>query len=444
MWAVCLVDHSFNRIATPLLYRSIVLSVIPTRLLLRTLLDRPDLGNYTLSLAAYDEARFIPSIRFQGESELNYEHNPYFAPEDLELGREMTILAGERFGMIKGWQDQCDDDADIARSSRQPWLWVFILFYYLPNLRHFELTPSDVFENALSITESVLNGWLNTDSHTLLAAPRCLSSITSVRRRACAYAWEFSNDRQSASKLIHPILCTPKLRHLTIDNAEFHDARTYSHWYTEHFDVEPELDPKNTAYFHILYTKNFMSNLEILEMHGSHFSRAGLRAVFERTPHLRVVKLGVADGQVNWSDDHFSRDADMNFSAAFALLRNTLEELEMYDGYSQTFITQMDNYGWVGDLSQFAKLRRLKLDDHFWTLPNDVKGSSADYLPDHLDYLQLLTDCGGVLYQGVYDKKVNGAKVSTRRGQPPDPYLILWDEEEEDDSEKDQQTEDEW
>jgi len=187
--------------------------------------------------------------------------------------------------------------------------------------------------------------------------------------------------------------------------------------------------PAKVLYESYPYNHDYTYRLEVLELRIGQFSEEGLMEVFKRAPRLRIIKLAV---------ETIFTNGGMNQMKVFQIpnLQKTLEELELIDDEYERYHGLIAPYGlsrnsvWIGDLSQFWGLRRLKIDRKFLSLPDGVQGFCADYLPNRLDYLCFLTDnrpshadivsshrSGNrrAFYEGSYEKSINADMVPTFR-----------------------------
>jgi hypothetical protein len=190
---------------------------------------------------------------------------------------------------------------------------------------------------------------------------------------------------------------------------------------------EGELVEGGISMMPILGFLGMNSKLEVLNLKDCRIGGGSLSNIFRRTPSLRTVNFSLY-GNDSSNDEGSISD---HYPSAFFHLKDSLEDLTLIPTRSLG-----EPFGWIGDLSNFRKLKRLTIDWQFFTLPESLSEShSSDFLPDKLERLEIQTyvDEEWVEYnaeyyrlpfvQEGYKKELHAEKVPTFRLGPYDDEM---------------------
>lgn len=458
LWALTLTDRLWNNLATPLLYESFIPTLYSLPFLLRTLLARPELGQYTTSLGLYDEPHRL--IRDPWEMVDWTNDTVETATEKIRTavndGKRFAAEASEPFGFVVSMREvKYDrqgqlDQIDGIFFSEEPWIWAFAvglylfirevcldanqlvyqLFYYLPNLEHLDLNVDESY----SLPEVILFEWLHPEFYKEgSSAPICLSRLKWIARMRT----ENEYDREGGLKVtafLSSILCLPHLQFIGLEYAYFDSYGILTGPFVKRLlENEDHEVLKENGYKPIKYK----SSLEVLDWSMVQFEADSIELIFRRSPQLRVVNMVIGPGP-RLEQDNLTMNIDPHcidtFAKAFRHLKNSLESLKIvvsseHREYFYLGGDGSDSCGWIGDLSHFSRLRRVELDWQFWSLPIGLRHTdglpavSWRFLPERLEYLKIQgqrrdgeildPNTEGWGYEGKYERATNAHMVPT-------------------------------
>ncbi|RPA76385.1 hypothetical protein BJ508DRAFT_9008 [Ascobolus immersus RN42] len=422
LWALSLTGKTLHRLATPSLYRSITPDVRMLPCLLRTMISNPELGLATRSLGLYNQHDFLPS--FSPRSRLQ---NPTPAwiqlTGNLASERWMFELAAKEVGISYSGL------TEIA--ARDPWKWALMLLFYCPNIQHLDIATGAWSQQSCSSKVNTFFGLCFSDDRDGKLTRQAFPSLKSITRRSVRPPQ--TEHVEGADPFVFLMLNVPKLKDLSI-RSTFFDSTSLN---------------VDGSTFTTAHRQGRLSAIENLALENCFFDASALREILQRTPRLRILKIVVDSGR--HIDPHnpgnqsrFTADPNSlnDFADVLYLVKNTLEELTVLADNTTSYMFQS---GWIGNLRRFSKLRKLKIDNHFWSLPANRPETSADHLPDRLEHLSIQMDrqadvegyiglslsddpdedgfyseehiqgTTDVLYDGAYEKAVDALKLPTFR-----------------------------
>ncbi|RPA71582.1 hypothetical protein BJ508DRAFT_89683 [Ascobolus immersus RN42] len=281
------------------------------------------------------------------------------------------IIRGPRPDVLRAYYDDAspykDGAVDKGFQLEDPWVWAWMTLFYFANLRELDLRTF----HCDFLSHWLLASW---DGDSIASAPSCLSKLRSVSFTA------------SPSTYLHCVInCValfdafpdlPQIQELSLDGTLV--MICYPRVPNEDCALDGALnsnavrDRKSPVEGMILRNCCLQGNLDIL---------------FRQTPRLKRVDFSLS-GATDLNDERLCCLPE--FPAAFALLKDTLEELSLTSDGSF-----WEPFGFFDNLREFRKLRRLAIDWQFFTLPLTVQvpntARSSDYLPDELERLEIHT-----------------------------------------------------
>ncbi|RPA76299.1 hypothetical protein BJ508DRAFT_365116, partial [Ascobolus immersus RN42] len=268
--ALSLVDRATNQAVTPLLYRRVLPKAETVHLLVRTILEKPELGEqiheaglHELLLSSTDAAtNFKRTYQFRTlwdcspEIDLDPEQASILEHVHRKL-RDNPTQQGTSFSPpLQGhW----------VRSSplATPWMWAMILLFLTPNLKGLDLTT------------------LNVDLEILFTAPRIsiglLSSLTTLQRSGCCHS-QNGKGWVDGSRFIHEALSLQALHHLHV---------------FRHFFTANELHLRDAAQLDL----SGISNLQSLKLEHCQIDRWALLAILKRCHRLRMLDIATSNAR---------------------------------------------------------------------------------------------------------------------------------------------------
>ncbi|RPA76386.1 hypothetical protein BJ508DRAFT_9012 [Ascobolus immersus RN42] len=456
LWALCLTSRWFNQLATPFLYRSITPDIVSIPYLLRTLQERPELGEFTKSIGLYATGNFLNiDARLRIENlkgrEEHYKYlrtcySPVIASiEDLAEGEIVARKAAHAFGFSKatvGWtspagsyKEGMDEEFRDRDLEKEPWFWACTLLYFLPHLQ-----VLDVILDALNGNSGIFNDFVQKsfDSEQfLVAVPRAFYSLRIVSCRHLGLTRQYNH----SEFFPHTIMRAPRLtkfsiqsHRLAVTTSNIQNAIGRDQYTGQRLSV---LDfPFVRGIYHGL--QSTVSRIERLGLHHCTLDYCALYTLLHLSPNLRFLTVNMVEPL---ELTNFDEAGDRYIANALLLVKGTLEELAFSFDDICGFLNDSPNaylehpeLWWVGDLRSFPKLRKVELDKNFWCLPPDRHGPSSAYLPQRLEKLRIDTNVEPVgpagwtnprcrfirpikkvLYDGTYHKTIDGGRLPELR-----------------------------
>ncbi|KAJ4268905.1 hypothetical protein NW762_002976 [Fusarium torreyae] len=347
-----LVSRRFQRIAQPLLYRTILLEGRSERegisqgLLLRTLVEDPQFGKQVRVASFNDCSAFTWNL-----------DNSY---KDLVEGgmKKLTLKALRALDLPPALKRH-------LRASFASYKVSFAALHvaFMPRLQFLDCTLTDdrsrlpwIVSGSLGLEKENLEN-MRSDSDTDYESDHEDGS---------------DNDKQQLQSIPKDTFANYGLPHLTEVRlrSQISDSGVTPAWVIEPILLHPTLKSMRTlgidwsvSEIHNLKWPNHRSNLEYLDLKESVVDHAGLESVLTRCPKLRGLSIQLVDGgREHWPDyDDWTVDLEL-FRRALQEYGRCLEEFDLLiNGYNSMHPIDDGRIARLGPLRELSNLRHLKV-----------------------------------------------------------------------------------